>query len=29
LTPQQFGEMVKHDSEKWGRLIVPLGIRLD
>lgn len=29
MAPQQFGEMVKRDSEKWGKLIVPLGISLD
>jgi tripartite-type tricarboxylate transporter receptor subunit TctC len=28
-TPEGFTAMVKRDAEKWGRLITPLGIKLD
>lgn len=28
-TPESFSAMVKRDHEKWGRLITPLGIKLD
>lgn len=28
-TPEGFTAMVKRDHEKWGRLITPLGIKLD
>lgn len=28
-TPDRFAAMIRTDSEKWGRLIVPLGVKLD
>ncbi|MBC7380860.1 MAG: tripartite tricarboxylate transporter substrate binding protein [Burkholderiaceae bacterium] len=28
-TPESFAALVKRDSDKWGRLITPLGIKLD
>jgi tripartite-type tricarboxylate transporter receptor subunit TctC len=29
MSPESFAAMLKRDYETWGRLIVPLGIRLD